>query len=273
MPAETPEIERLTFRVPHMDCAAEEQLVRMKLADAPGVRQLQIDIPARTVVVLHHGDGAAIERAMGDLGLGAALAGRDRVAAHDLEPQQDDAQQRRLLIVVLAINAALFFLELGTGLVAHSLGLVSDSLDMLADAIVYALSLYAVGHAASHKLRVARLSGYFQLGLALLGLAEVMRRFLGMSEQPDFLMMIVISLVAFAGNVTSLLVLRRGRRHEAHMRASWIFTSNDVLVNLGVVAAGVLVLLTGSRLPDLLIGAVVFGLVIQGAVSILRIKE
>lgn len=263
--------ERLTFRVPGMDCGAEEQLVRLELEEQPGVTRLAFDLPARMVVVTHQGDAAAIERRMEGLGLGAALVGRaPGAAAH---PEEDHAGQRRVLVTVLAINAGLFVLELGAGLLSRSLGLVADSLDMLADALVYGLSLWAVGRATADKKRVARISGLLQLALAVLGLAEVVRRFTGGGEAPDAVPMLAVSLVALLGNVTSLRVLGGARSREVHLRASQIFTANDVLVNLGVIVAGGLVWLSGSALPDLVVGGVVFVVVASGAWRILRLSR
>jgi Co/Zn/Cd efflux system component len=264
-------LERMLFTVPHMDCAAEEQLIRMQLADQPEVQRLVFDLTARTVAVTHTGSGPAIERALHSLNLGAALIGREHVDA--LEPATSDVQQRKLLIVVLLINAGLFLLELITGFVAQSMGLVADSLDMLADAIVYGLSLYAVGKAVAQKKRVARLSGYFQFALAIFGAIEVLRRFFGAGDEPSFRLMIIISLIAFAGNVASLVVLRRTQSQDANIKASQIFTSNDVLVNISVMVAGVLVFFTGSKLPDLIVGAVVFCLVGYGAWRILKLSR
>jgi Co/Zn/Cd efflux system component len=265
------QLERLVFSVPKMDCAAEEHVVRLKLADHQDVKQLTFDLPRRTVAVTHTGDSAEIARLMHELGLNASLVGREKV--DELELDAGDAQQRKLLIMVLLINAALFVLELATGLIAQSMGLVADSLDMLADALVYGLSLYAVGKAVAQKKQVARLSGYFQLFLAGFGVFEVLRRFLGAGDEPDFTLMIAISLIALAGNVAALLVLRRAQSQDVHMKASWIFTSNDVLVNIGVIAAGILVFVTGSKLPDLLVGAAVFCLVGVGAFRILNLSK
>ncbi len=275
-------LETLVFRVPQMDCAAEEQLVRMQLAGNENVRRLAFDLPQRTLIVTHSGNGAEIERLLRDLNLGAALVERRAAeadgAAGDLaaDPAADLAEERRqrkFLIAVLLINAGLFGVELAAGLIAGSLGLVADSLDMLADALVYGLSLYAVGRTAMHKRRVARLSGYFQLSLAGFGLIEVVRRVLGAGEEPDYGLMIGVSLLALAGNAASLLILQRAASREVHMKASWIFTTNDVLANLGVIAAGLLVFVTGSKLPDLLVGAVVFCLVAYGAARILRLAR
>jgi Co/Zn/Cd efflux system component len=266
-----PQLENLLFKVPHMDCAAEEQLVRMQLANTPAVLRLSFDLPQRTLVVTHTGSSSEIERLLHELNLGASLV--ERMPLDELPPMESDDRQRKYLLVVLLINAALFVVELGAGIVAGSMGLVADSLDMLADALVYGLSLFAVGRAAAHKRQVARISGYFQLALAIFGLIEVLRRFLGAGDEPDFALMIAISLLALGGNAASLLVLQRAGSQEVHMKASWIFTTNDVLVNLGVIVAGVLVFLTGSKLPDLAVGAVVFCLVAYGAFRILRLAR
>ena len=268
-------LTKTTFRVEKMDCAAEEQLVRLQLADEPNVKRLVFDLERRTLVVTHAGERAPIEHLIDELNLDAQVVGQEQTGelAGDLQFVDDSAQQSRLLWIVLLINFGLFAVEIVAGFLAQSMGLVADSLDMLADAIVYALSLYAVGKAAAQKRNVARLSGYFQLGLAILGIAEVIRRFVGAGEEPDFALMIGISLLALAGNVASLYVLRRTRSREAHIQASQIFTSNDVIVNLGVILAGVLVYFTASSVPDLVIGAIVFVLVASGAFRILKLAR
>ena len=181
------------------------------------------------------------------------------------------AVDRRTLLRVFAINAVFFVAESVAGWLAHSMGLVADGLDMLADAFVYGLSLAAIGKAAARKRQVARLSGYLQLGLAILGFAEVARRTLYHTDAPAPFTMAVVSLFALAGNLTCLHLLRRAKDGEAHMQASWIFTSNDAKANVGVMLAAGLIAITGTRWPDLIIGLVVFGLVVRGALRILRL--
>jgi Co/Zn/Cd efflux system component len=182
-------------------------------------------------------------------------------------------QERRVLWQVLAINFFFFGLEIFTGFIAGSLGLVADSLDMLADSIVYGLSLFAAGGTISRKKNIAAAAGYFQLTLAVLGFAEVIRRFVVHEGTPDFHLMIVISLLALAGNTMCLYLLLKSKSREAHMQASMIFTSTDVIVNLGVIAAGAIVYLTTSKLPDLIIGTIVFMLVGRGGRRILQLSK
>ena len=129
-------------------------------------------------------------------------------------------------------------------------------------------ALLAAGSAASQK-RAARLSGWLQLALAALVLLEVVRRAVSGSEPVEALM-VGIGLLALAANLTCVAILSRHRRGGAHMRASWIFTTNDALANIGVIVAGVLVAITGSALPDLVIGTAIAVLVASGAWRILR---
>lgn len=133
------------------------------------------------------------------------------------------------------------------------------------------MSLYAVGRAAAIKLRAARLAGWLQLALAIGALIEVIRRAVFGSEPVSALMM-GMGAVALAANVASLLLLARHRGGGAHMRASWIFSTNDVLANLGVIVAGALVLVTGSALPDLVIGTLIALVVANGARRILALR-
>lgn len=174
---------------------------------------------------------------------------------------------------MLAINLGFFFIEMTTGLLSRSMGLVADSLDMLADALVYALSLWATGRSGIQKKRVATWSGFFQMILAVLGLLEVLRRFIEVRTPPDYQVMIGVSILALGANILCLVLLQKARCREAHIRASLIFTANDVIINSGVILAGILVLLTGSRYPDLVVGGIVFLIVVRGALRILKLGK
>ena len=176
--------------------------------------------------------------------------------------------ERKVLIALLAINASMFVFEFVLGWLGQSTSLIADSLDMLADASVYAVSLYAVGRAASVKQSAARLSGWLQIALAGLVLIDVLRRAV-LGSDPLGGWMISVALVALVANVTCLWLIRKHRDGEVHMRAAWIFSANDVIANTGVILAGVLVAFTGSRWPDLVIGAVVACIVFRGGLRIL----
>jgi Co/Zn/Cd efflux system component len=135
------------------------------------------------------------------------------------------------------------------------------------------MSLAVVGAAVARKKRVALWSGLLEFLPAILGLTEVIRRFIGTEMMPDFRAMIGISLLALAANSVCLWLLQRMKSNDAHIRASVIFSANDVIINLGVIVAGLLVWLLDSRLPDLIVGVIVFLIVLCGAVKMLRIGK
>lgn len=188
-------------------------------------------------------------------------------SASPAERSAQSKDQSRVLWILLSINAVMFVAEIIAGIVAESTGLMADSLDMLADATVYAIGLYAVGKAASAKARAALMSGIFQILLALGVAVEVSRRLLFGSE-PEALIMIGVSMIALLANIVCLALISKHRDGEVHMRASWIFSKNDVIANVGVIFAGILVYVLASPLPDLVIGALISLIVLRGGVSI-----
>lgn len=181
---------------------------------------------------------------------------------------QADALERKTLLLLLLINAVMFVVELVFGYVADSTGLIADSLDMLVDAGVYGLSFFAVGRGVQRQSRAATISGLLQLLLGAAVLFEVLRRFVFGSE-PQSLLMMAVACVALAANLVCLLLISRHRGAGVHMRASWIFSANDVLANLGVIVCAALVYWTGSRYPDLLVGGIIALLIAHGGVRIL----
>ena len=169
----------------------------------------------------------------------------------------------------LGLNATMFVVGLAAGLIAESLGLIADSLDMLADALAYALSLAAISRPALFKARVARLSGTLLLLLGAGVVLDVARR-AWLGSDPESGVMMVTAALSLAVNAYVIRLLTRFRRGEVHLRAAWLFTRADVVANIGVIVSGLLVLLTGSRYPDLIVGLAIGGYVIREALEILE---
>lgn len=180
--------------------------------------------------------------------------------------------QRATLRIVLVINAALFVVEVVVGLLANSMGLLADSLDMLADASVYAISLYAVGRAANTRIRAATISGLLQVALGTGVFFDAIRRFFSTGE-PFGVAMMVMGTLALLGNAICLSLIARHKHKDVSFRASFIFSGNDVIANVGVIASGLLVLLLGSKIPDLIIGMAISTLVAWGGINILRVAR
>jgi len=264
-------MQKSVFEITKMDCPSEENLIRMKLDGISNIANLDFDIPNRKLTVFHNGQIDEIEKSIIELNLGGKKISTEQT---DQINFKDNTTQANLLWTVLGINFAFFLIEMTTGVISKSMGLVADSLDMLADSFVYGISLFAVGGTLIRKKRIAIIAGIFQITLAIFGFAEVLRRFFGSESLPDFSIMIVVSILALIANGICLYLLQKSKdKEEAHMKASLIFTSNDVIINLGVITAGILVNWLNSNKPDLIIGTIVFVLVVQGAIRILKLGK
>ena len=258
------------FKIPQMDCPSEEQLIRTKLSGISTIKNLDFDIPNRKLIVYHNGQTDEIEHAILDLKLGGKKISSQQT---NITTFNKNVNQKKLLWTVLAINFMFFIVEMVTGFLSKSMGLVADSLDMLADAFVYGISLLAVGGSLVRKKSIAMTAGVFQIALAILGFSEILRRFFGTEKYPDFKIMVVVSIFALIANSLCLYLLQKAKSKEVHMQASMIFTSNDVIINLGVITAALLVHWLNSSKPDLIIGIIVFVLVLQGGIRILKLAK
>ena len=264
-------MQQNTFKISKMDCPSEEQIIRMKLDGLTNIQALEFDIPNRLLRVFHSGDHRKIFQRLDELNFGAEIT--KTVSVEDFQPTENTQKERKILWAVLAINFAFFAIEAITGFISKSMGLVADSLDMLADGVVYGLALLAVGATMQRKKNVAKFAGFFQILLAVIGFVEVMRRFVGVEQMPNFQTMIVVSLFALTANIICLYLLLKSKSKEAHIRASVIFSSNDVIINTGVIVAAILVHFLNSSYPDLIVGAIVFVLVMFGAYKILQLAR
>lgn len=264
------------FDIPKMDCPSEERMIRMALENVHGVKKLSFDLPDRKMRAVHQGISQKLLEVLLPLNLGARIT-EDRELSEfeeviELGGSDESQGETRVLRILLGINATMFVAELVLGWIAQSTGLIADSLDMFADAAVYGLGLYAVGKAAHLKKRSAMLTGYLQLALACGALIEVARRAMYGSE-PQGTLMMVVAVVALIANIVCLALLTKHRTGGIHMRATYICSSTDVIANFGVIVAGLLVALTGSSIPDLIIGLIIAVVVCGGGLRILRMAR
>jgi Co/Zn/Cd efflux system component len=178
-------------------------------------------------------------------------------------------EESRVLIILLTINAIMFFVEITLGIISESTALIADSLDMLADATVYGIGLYAVGRDALVKIKVAHVSGIFQILLGITVLFDIARRTV-LGSEPESLLMIFVGIAALIANIICLRLISKHKDGDIHMRASWIFSKNDVIANLGIILGGILVYQLDSRFPDLVIGIAISIIVIRGGIHIIK---
>ncbi|WP_448481340.1 cation diffusion facilitator family transporter [Pseudoxanthomonas mexicana] len=180
-----------------------------------------------------------------------------------------NAQEQRVLWIALVLNAAMAVIGGIAGWIAHSTGLLADALDMLSDATAYAIGLVAIGRTARFKANAAWLSGSILLVLGIGVLVEVGRRVLQGAE-PLSGWMIGTALLSLVVNVIVLRMLSPLKSGEVHLRATWLFTRADVVANIGVILAGVLVWWLANPYPDYVIGTLIGLYVIKEAIEILR---
>ena len=180
----------------------------------------------------------------------------------------DSVVTRRVLRIAFVLNATMFVIDVGAGLIARSSGLLADGIDMLSDAAVYGLSLIAVGRSHTFKHRTAFVSGLLLAASGVAVMADAIRRALE-GGVPDPRIMAAAAVLSLLVNGTVLRMLTRFRDGEVHLRASWIFTRADVIANVGVITAALLVSVTASRTPDLVVGLAIGIYVIKEAWEIL----
>lgn len=178
------------------------------------------------------------------------------------------SQQRQILLAVLLLNVMLVVALMTAGIVADSSGLIANGLDNASDAVVYAISLFAVGRALRWKRAAAAVSGGLLLVFAVGVLVDALRRFVAGSD-PVGAVMMLMALGAAAINLLSLWLLKQLRTKDVNLRAAVIFSVNDFVSNGGVLVAGALVAWTGQRWPDLLVGIAVAAIAAKGGVEIL----
>ena len=172
--------------------------------------------------------------------------------------------ERHILIIVLLINAGMFIAEFSAGLVSGSTALLADSLDMLADAIIYALGLFALGRAAHWRARAALTSGIFQLLLGVGVAVEALWKTVA-DGLPDVATMGLFGVIALLANTLCFVLLTRFRDGDINLRATWICSRNDMIGNIGVLLAAGLVMWLGSPVPDIVIGLLIAAVVIRSA--------
>jgi Co/Zn/Cd efflux system component len=177
-------------------------------------------------------------------------------------------RQSGTLKIVLAINAVMFVVVLGAGLIAHSTALLSDSLDNLGDALTYALSLYAVNKAARVKARVALFKGVLILGAGLFVVGQVIYKLI-VPAVPIFDAMAIVAVLALVANGTCLALLWKHRAEDVNMSSVWECSRNDIASNAAVLVAAFGVWLTSSQWPDLLIGGLLAALFLRSASRVL----
>lgn len=189
--------------------------------------------------------------------------------SNEADPHRGDPTYTRVLWLVLAINAAMFLIEIAAGLAAGSASLQADALDFLGDAANYAISLVVVGMALRYR-SIAALAKGTTMGLFGLWVLGTVIWHSIMGTVPEPITMGIVGSAALAANAACFGLLWAYRAGDANMRSVWVCSRNDVLGNLAVLLAALGVLGTGTGWPDVIVAAVMAALAIQGAFVVVQ---
>jgi len=179
------------------------------------------------------------------------------------------AKYRRVLWPVLLINAAMFVVEVGAGLMSGSASLQADALDFLGDAANYGISLFVVGMALRYRASAALAKGATMGAFGLWVIGTVIWHAVH-GTLPSAFTMGTVGVAALAANAASFGLLWAYRDGDANMRSAWICTRNDVLGNVAVLCAALGVFGTGTGWPDIIVAAIMAVLALQGSATVVR---
>ncbi len=190
---------------------------------------------------------------------------------HDKADELEELRERqsKTLWIVLVINGAMFCLEFVIGLLAGSVSLQADSLDMLSDTLVYGFSLYAIGKSSRWRASSAMLKGAIMAIFGIGVLFQSIYKFIA-GGVPESHYMFFMSALALIANASCLFLLSRHKADDINMRSTWICSRNDIIANSSVLLAAALVAITHSKLPDIVVGLLITSIFLKSAISILK---
>ena len=176
---------------------------------------------------------------------------------------------KKVLFWVLFINFGMFIVESVSGLIAHSNALLADSLDMLGDAFVYGISIAVLFKHPSVRAKGSLIKGITML---LLGVSVVGENIYKIVNPiiPVGGIITAIGLLALLANATSFALLWKHKAKDLNVRSAWICSRNDVMANIGVIIAGLLVAKFDSMWPDITIGLIIAFIVIKSSSQIIK---
>lgn len=178
-------------------------------------------------------------------------------------------KHKKVLIMVLIINALMFFVEGAYGWVSNSTALLADALDMFGDALVYGMSLYVLTKSAQQQAKVSLTKGLFMLAFGVLVMVEAGYKAIN-PMMPNVEMMGIVGFIALLANVVCFLLLYSHRADNLNMSSTWLCSRNDLIANIGVLIAALFSYLLVSRWPDIMIGVLIAGIFLKSAVAVIR---
>lgn len=177
-------------------------------------------------------------------------------------------KHRKVLQIVLAINAVMFLVEGVAGTLAHSTSLMADALDMFGDALVYGLSIYVITSDSRKQASASMVKGLFMLFFGIVVLGEAVYKVLN-PLIPDASTIGIIGAIALMANLVCFFMLYTHREDNLNMSSTWLCSRNDLIANVGVLFAGLLTYIFASRWPDIIVGVLIAGLFLKSATHVI----
>ena len=177
-------------------------------------------------------------------------------------------KHRKVLQIVLAINAVMFLVEGVAGALAHSTSLMADALDMFGDALVYGLSIYVVTSDSRKQASASMFKGLFMLFFGIVVLGQAVYKVLN-PIIPDAATIGIIGTIALMANLICFFMLYSHREDNLNMSSTWLCSRNDLMANVGVLFAGLLTYTHASRWPDIIVGVLIAGLFLRSAIHVI----
>ena len=181
-------------------------------------------------------------------------------------------EYKRILVIIIAINLVMFFVEVIGGISSRSVALLADSLDFLGDATTYTISLLVIGLSLATRAKAGMFKGISLLVIATWVLGTTAYRIMYI-EVPEPMTMGAVGIVAFGANVLSALLLLRYKDGDSNVRSVWLCSRNDAIGNLAVVIAASGIAASDTAWPDLIVAFVLAGLFLNSAVQIIRLSR
>ncbi|MEZ5823333.1 MAG: cation transporter [Geminicoccaceae bacterium] len=188
---------------------------------------------------------------------------------HDATFEGLSPAYRARLWIVIAINAAMFAVEMVAGHLAESQALQADALDFFGDALTYGISLAVIGRSVATRTAAALAKGasLFLMGLWVFG-STLYQTFV--LEVPQAGIMGVIGFLALAANLASVALLMRYKDGDANVRSVWLCSRNDAIGNIAVMIAALGIWGTASGWPDVIVAGIMAALFLSSATQIIR---
>lgn len=176
---------------------------------------------------------------------------------------------RKVFLIVFIINIVMFGVEMFYGILANSSALIADSLDMLGDTFVYGISLYVLSKNEKAKKRASLIKGIIMLLLGLNVLRDVFTKLYN-PVLPSGETITIIGIIAFIANIYCFYLLQKHKNEEINVKSAWICSRNDIISNVSVVIAGLLVTFFNSMIPDIIVGLGISILVLHSSYQVIR---